>query len=132
MICVEEYGDYIRPKQIVRSNRVCCEHKLCYTLQGELMPKVYYRVNKYQLLHIGLYHTRKKKFLFLLVFLFCFVFGCCIVGSFWHGKKIIVKEYHQNHLLIFWIVCKIMAFFYHVIFYKKLLFFVQIILMNWS
>jgi hypothetical protein len=60
MICVEEYGDYIRPKQIVRSNRACCENKLCYTLQGELMSKVYHRVNKYQLLHIGLYHAHQK------------------------------------------------------------------------
>jgi hypothetical protein len=82
MICVEEYGDYIRPKQIVRSNRVCFENKLCYTLQGELMPKVYYRVNKYQLLHIGLYHAHQKIIIIPFGFLFYFIFGSCVVGSF--------------------------------------------------
>jgi len=74
----------------------------------------------------------KKKSLFLFSSFFWFYLGGCVVGSLWHGKKIIVKEYHQNHLLIFQIVCKIMAFFCHVIFYKRLLFFVHIILMNWS
>ncbi len=108
MICVEEYGDYIRPKQLVRSNRVCSEHKLCYTLQGELMPKVYYRVNKCQLLHIGLYHAHQKKFLFLLVLFFWWL--CCWI--FWTREKINCERVSpkplvnflncvQNHVIFF-------------------------------
>lgn len=89
MICVQEYGDYIRPKQIVRSNRVSGEHKLCYTLQGELMPKVYYRVNKYQLLHIGLYHAHKKKILIPFFFFFLVLFGwlCCWIFMTWEKNN---------------------------------------------
>lgn len=87
MICVQEYGDYIRPKQIVRSNRVCCEHKLCYTLQGELMHKVYYRVNKYQLLHIGLYHTRKKNSYSFWFFYFVLFLVVALLDLFDMGKK---------------------------------------------
>jgi hypothetical protein len=87
MICVEEYGDYIRPKQIVRSNRICYEHKLCYSLQGELMPKVYYRVNKYNFYTLDcITHIKKNSYSF---WFFCFVLFLVValLDLFDMGKK---------------------------------------------
>lgn len=72
----------------------------------------------------------KKLLLFLLVFYFILFLAVVLLDLFDIGKQN-YERVPPNHLLIFQIVCKTMAFFCHVIFYFKNLFFVQIILMNW-